>query len=549
MNAPTSELRHRYPGSRPFLQADTDLFFGRSREIRDLSNLVMVEKLVVLFSRSGAGKTSLLKAGAEPVFLKNGFVPIHFRLNKKQLSPEAIFETTFRDFYATWSGSLDINEALGGSFWELVKQMPFQKEGKTLVPVFILDQFEEFFYTWGSFSDREPFIKRLAELLSDRVPESLHAHLKSGLEAGAFTSEAVTELEKPPPFRLLISMRNDTLHFLDEMTQAIPVILRSRFQLFPIKFAEAREAILRPASLPGVFASEEFSYSPDSLEEIMDVLGSGGEIEPYRLQLFCAEIEDRLIAQKTECGFLVSPAFYKSREGIAGMLEGFYEKQLAILRPSQKMMLARQVIEMELLTATGKRQSVVEEELMQNSGISRDLLLELEGLRLLRSETRLDSLYYEITHDTIVPPIWKARRIAEERQRQALVTKQEADNLANSLRAEELAHNRKSKYRAWRFAAAASILLCLLGGMYQKTENALKKATINENLFKEADSKRLLAEAQKLLSEAALFEKGDEPDFAAQKIEHARAQLQMALEKDPANYDARKLQLDLGVDR
>ncbi|MBK8194997.1 MAG: hypothetical protein IPK76_17970 [Lewinellaceae bacterium] len=61
--------RHlRYPGVRPFETSEKHLFFGRSRDIEELYDLILLERLTVLFAKSGYGKSSLLKAGVIPRF-------------------------------------------------------------------------------------------------------------------------------------------------------------------------------------------------------------------------------------------------------------------------------------------------------------------------------------------------------------------------------------------------------------------------------------------------------------------------------------------------
>ncbi len=60
------EEQYRYPGPRSFTENDRELFFGRNKEIRKLTELMVIEKLAVLFGKSGYGKTSLLQAGVIP---------------------------------------------------------------------------------------------------------------------------------------------------------------------------------------------------------------------------------------------------------------------------------------------------------------------------------------------------------------------------------------------------------------------------------------------------------------------------------------------------
>ncbi len=54
---------YRYPGVQPFKTNESDIFFGRDDDKTKLYNLLMLEKLVVLFGKSGHGKSSLINAG------------------------------------------------------------------------------------------------------------------------------------------------------------------------------------------------------------------------------------------------------------------------------------------------------------------------------------------------------------------------------------------------------------------------------------------------------------------------------------------------------
>ncbi|NIR10395.1 MAG: hypothetical protein GTN82_33665, partial [Candidatus Aminicenantes bacterium] len=73
----------RYPGIRPFADSDIDreLFFGRGYEKEVLLHQVLADKLVVLYSKSGLGKTSLINAGLNQELRLMGFIPLGIRLN------------------------------------------------------------------------------------------------------------------------------------------------------------------------------------------------------------------------------------------------------------------------------------------------------------------------------------------------------------------------------------------------------------------------------------------------------------------------------------
>ena len=80
----TARLSRRYPGVTPFEREQEHLFFGRDQEIADLLRLTALERLLVLFGKSGHGKSSLLNAGVLPklpaAFRGKTCVPIAVRL-------------------------------------------------------------------------------------------------------------------------------------------------------------------------------------------------------------------------------------------------------------------------------------------------------------------------------------------------------------------------------------------------------------------------------------------------------------------------------------
>ena len=57
----SSEIRHN-PYAGPRALGDKDQIFGRDREIEALRDLLIAERIVVLYSPAGAGKTSLIEA-------------------------------------------------------------------------------------------------------------------------------------------------------------------------------------------------------------------------------------------------------------------------------------------------------------------------------------------------------------------------------------------------------------------------------------------------------------------------------------------------------
>ena len=61
-----AERANPYVGPRAFEEEESQYFFGRDQEIEILSSLVMARRVSLFFAQSGAGKSSLLRAGLIP---------------------------------------------------------------------------------------------------------------------------------------------------------------------------------------------------------------------------------------------------------------------------------------------------------------------------------------------------------------------------------------------------------------------------------------------------------------------------------------------------
>src|SRR6266545_1110671 len=83
------ESRTRYPGAQPFSDDEISrkTFFGRPRESRDLTNTILANRLVVLYAKSGLGKTSLLNAGVAELLRNEKCLPLVVRVNDVQHGP------------------------------------------------------------------------------------------------------------------------------------------------------------------------------------------------------------------------------------------------------------------------------------------------------------------------------------------------------------------------------------------------------------------------------------------------------------------------------
>lgn len=467
--------RDRYPGIRSFEASERRLFFGREAETDDLFGLAKTRSLVVMFAKSGIGKSSLINAGVVPKLEADGFFPVPVRFQNTASNPLDIMDKVVASFI-DHTVFEKFAPAEGGHLWHKIKASKFEG-GRT--PIFIFDQFEEFFNHPAS--ERAKFARQLADLADHRLPEIALEALQS-IPRPARTAEQLAWYT-PANVRFLIALRSDRLSELNEMTAAIPSVLQNRFELRPLNSAQARLAITQPAQLEGDFASPTFTFQEDTLRDMLENLSSAraDEIESFQLQILCGEIEKKIKAvdggRQTADGnsslaphhssLTVTPDYLGGKAGISNILNNYYENQIVGLHQDEHEKLARHLIEDQLI-ADNKRVGVAVETVKLPPDLVEKLLLS----RLIRrAPTHLGDVF-EISHDTLVEPIAKSRdlrRLAEEKERLERERLEREQELAEQTR--RLEQERQLRTQAEQAQQEADI-------QRQKAETALAEAEL-----------------------------------------------------------------------
>lgn len=510
---------YRYPGVQPFREDQQNLFFGRDEDRERLLDLVLLEKLTVLFGKSGYGKSSLLNAGITPgleqenrrgkkdyVALPIRFYPwnekeqnnwwqwFSFHVQEKTQGPdiEALAKRTF----------------LPATIWGILKQY---STSTNQVFILVFDQFEEFF-TYPE-TQRQEFRRQLAEVLYADTPVYLkHNEHLHNVEEIAFISERIEA-------KAVFSIRADRLSDLDEFKDKLPAILHKRYELKALNGYQAGEAIIKPAALENeAFLSRSFRYNQNALKKILRELSApssgragGGGIEAFQLQILCQYIENYVVkSDKQEIDENDLP-------DIANIYEEYYKRQVELLDPVLQET-ARHIIEdgllfEDLVKGDARRLSMDADVLARQFGTDKKLLEALENTFLLRREANaLGSFNYEISHDTLIAPILKAkatRRVDEER-RENERKRLEAESKALEEKQKRLEAERQRRLaRLLAAAAVVGFVIALALGFWaiqQKKIADEQRQTAVEALIKlqVEEQRRVVAEAQKEKSD---FEK------------------------------------------
>jgi len=281
--------RYRYPGTRSFsdLEHDQGLFFGRELEAEELFEGIRRFPLTVLSGKSGLGKTSLLQASIYPRLRREGCAILTIRLEVDDGRPivdllTANFEGDCR------AQKVDLHEGSRNSLWDYFQTCGIFRGVELLLPVLVLDQFEELFTVLGRPRQRE-VLMQLGPLINRKPPRQFETELLdhakrwgttkpamaaglghdieeqptdpddsacSNWEGGWGTVEASAEVQ-PPDISLVIGIRHEFIGLLKSFGEHLQGIDSNMMILRPLTYEQARQAIEKPAAFqgqPGQFA-------------------------------------------------------------------------------------------------------------------------------------------------------------------------------------------------------------------------------------------------------------------------------------------------------
>ncbi|MBV6438774.1 MAG: ATP-binding protein [Haliscomenobacteraceae bacterium CHB4] len=490
-----SDKPRRYPGLNYFKESQQGQFFGRDDEIEDLQALIATEKIVVLFGKSGYGKSSLLRAGVLPR-LKDIFTPIVVQLGAYQpqsLSPVAKSLAQLDAVVPNRNTASDFMEDISDrdTLWHQFKVRQNAGKGRFLL---VFDQFEEF----DSYPaiEKTTFKQQIAELLYTRIPQNIRD------QSDTLTGDQLHLLAVPLDVKIVFIIREDRLSVLDGLTDKIPNVLHKRFRLRQLTDAQAREAIEKPAALKhppdssgGAFESPVFYYSPDAVTALINGLkkesltGAGAEhiagVESFLLQVYCENIEKMVIGRHRKGNgenIVIAPADLPPFDRL---FEDYYNNKIEALPNADEREAVRRMIEDELVkvdpaSGIAYRMSADSRRLTGLPFVNDALLKRLIDDFLLRSEPNTTGGFnYEISHDTLVAPVLKAK---EQRQRM-----EQAAEEARQRKEQEimLAKERQKRRKATILAVCGFLLAAIsLGATFiaiEQSRQAKKAKTKAEN--------------------------------------------------------------------
>ncbi|MEV8095166.1 hypothetical protein [Kitasatospora sp. NPDC085879] len=361
---------------------------NREREARELADLVIAERVVLLHSPSGAGKTSLIQSAVIRMLADDGFrsfgparvdkpPPGEVNVRNRYVNSLALYLLGDRRTDPHQFESCTLEEVLSDATAATPQIEPQE------VPVLMVDQFEEILTLDPTdWHQKEEFFEELGAVLA-----------KGELWA-------------------LLAIREDYMGGLERYRKLLPGHLRARYRLDFLTHDEAKLAIQQPAedrdvqfrdaaaqALIDQLAKTKVS-SPDQTCEWQEA----PYVEPFQLQVVCHTLWGSVSSAKHD-HFHAIELDDVEKVDINHALSRFYGDSVADAAERTKVpeRTIRDWFENQLVTPQKFRGQTAARPVLGEEGAQ--ALRLLEDAHLIRVDTRAQTTWYELEHDRLITAV------------------------------------------------------------------------------------------------------------------------------------------------
>ncbi len=381
----TRSQANPYVGPRPYERGQR--LYGRDREIARLRDLLIAERIVLLYAPSGAGKTSLIRAALVLELEQEGFQVLpEIRVGAELAPVDGAVPPCNRYLMSTLlclekrlpaARRQGLDELAGMGLADYLDQLDGERDGDVL----IFDQFEEL-------------------LIADPTDQDAKS---------AFVAELGIALRDRRRWAVFV-MREDWVAGLDPYRRLLPTRLRTTFRLDLLGEAAARMAIQEPAREARVdFCDAAAAKLVDSLRQVRlrrpggsSVPVQGPYVEPVQLQVVCERLWERLDPDAVR---ITEPDIHHVGDADRALADYYADKVGAVARETGADERAiRTWFEQALITEQGMRVQALAGPL---GGEAKDemVLGLLQEAHLIWAETRGTTRWFELAHDRLIDPV------------------------------------------------------------------------------------------------------------------------------------------------
>ena len=237
----TTTTTNPYVGPRTFSSQESDQFFGRNREARELFSLVISERLVLFFAQSGAGKSSLLQARLIPQLLEADYAVLPTGRVSGQL-PAEIGQVKniyiFNLLLSLAQGGADPNQLADLDLSTFLARLSSDDGKHYYYDAEIEDQAAE---EAGAYEET-PYI-----LIIDQFEEIVTSHAERWSDRNDFFRQLDRAMSADPNLWVVLTLREDHLAALEPYADLVTDKFRAQFYMERMDHRAALQAIEQPA--------------------------------------------------------------------------------------------------------------------------------------------------------------------------------------------------------------------------------------------------------------------------------------------------------------
>lgn len=386
---PTGPPDNPFVGPRAFRQGE--LFFGREHETRAVLNTLMGGRIVLLYSPSGAGKTSLIQASLVPEMASRGFQicaslePRFSAIRVGNPPPD-----DFRGNPYVYSTVCCIYGKLVDDLFELCDwtihdtlQRLAESHDRDLQQFLVFDQFEEILTLDPTDQDgQREFFRQLGEAL------------------------------EYPHRWAVFAMREDFIGGLDRFLRYVPGQLRSTFRLDLLDAEAALRSVREPAARRGV------QFMDDAAAELVRDLRmvrvdspvggpaehQGNFVEPVLLQVVCDNLWRKLSQDQGAAFTTITLSDVAASQPLDTAIARYYSRTIrkAANKDRNAERILRDWVQEKLLTRRRLRGQTTT---MPRVPDPLGALRVMQERYLVRVDPRPNGEWYELSHDRLIDAI------------------------------------------------------------------------------------------------------------------------------------------------
>ncbi|MBB1631546.1 hypothetical protein [Cupriavidus sp. UME77] len=368
----------------PMPLGETDPIFGRDAEIEELRDRLIADRIVLLYSPSGAGKTSLIEAG------------LRKRLaNRFDVLPTARVSVPYEgaNRYVTsvlhcWAARAELKPRADDTLLSCLARLEDPAHGgRARRLLVVLDQFEEIFtLDTTDTGAKQAFFAQLGELLG---------------RGGS-------------PVWALVAMREEYFSWLDAYRDLVPTRLTNTMRIDLLSREQALEALRGPAREAGVdFQGDAARQLVKDLAQVRtrDAAGQvslreGRYVEPVQLQVVGLSLWQACFGPAgPPAGTGAITLEQVQRLDTSAALASYCNTALDAATGTRiRQRVVRDWIESRLITATNMRAQATLDAGSRSAPTAAELDI-LQQYHLVRAQSRQDAQWLELAHDRLIEPL------------------------------------------------------------------------------------------------------------------------------------------------